>query len=320
MISLLRAHNVFTCFCLLFILCRCNLASASVLSNTTYIDEGIIRYHYDSTANRTNECSTILLIGVGTTMSVQDYDLLSIDIAKQNPDALVTIVDHAPGNPLKQSGERFARLVSAVGARVEHLFPMCFQQSLQQLINQTRPAFIIGGHSASGEAAIKSLPYLKGVSPTGLILLSPFRITSSMPEIKIPTLLWGFSMTTCLVDIRHETEMAYRLSSADSGRVLYQLQNPSGEPRHCIFTNHGCPLCPGSSSQRYAWVHPAVGESIAKYLVGVKTGTFTRKSMKLSLFPEEIETTFLRMFVGEDPIEAPSLPRDKEIMEIMALG
>jgi hypothetical protein len=302
--------QLLTYCCLLCILCHCNFASGSVLSNTTQIDEGIIRYHYDSSANRTNGCSAILMIGVGTTMRVDDYDHLASEIAKQSPDALVSIVDHAPGDPFKQSGEKYARLVNAMGARVEQLFPMCFHQNGLQL-NQTRPAFVIGGHSASGEAAIKSLPYFKKFSPRGLILLSPFRITSSFPKIEIPTLLWGFSTTTCLVEIGYAADMAYRLSTADNGRVLYQLQNPSGEPSHCVFTNHGCPICPVSSPLRYSWIHPAVGESIAKYLTGVKTGTFTRESMKLSL-PPEVETTFVKMFVGEDTIQVPRLPSDEE--------
>ncbi|CAB9501398.1 expressed unknown protein [Seminavis robusta] len=268
-------------------------SAASVLSNTTHIEEGIIRHHYFKNNDGNHKtCDSVLLIGVGTAMRANDYDLLAIEIAKARTNAVVAIIDHAPMDPIKTSGERYANLVHAITARLHHLIPECRSQ---------KPHFFLGGHSASGQASIRAMQ--KGLSsvfsPAGWIGLSPFRISTDMVLSNVPTLLWGFSTTTCDVDIEQAADLAYQLSNATTGRVLYQLQNPTGEPRHCVFCNDGCPMCP--ACQKEKWIRSAVAESVDKFLTAVlETKSFTRESMKL--LPQGIGEDQLKMFVGDDTI------------------
>jgi hypothetical protein len=266
-----------------------------------------VRYHYESEAQ--NPCSVIVIIGVGTTMRVENYDILSTEIARRQPGLIAAIVDHAPGNPLKLSTKRYTNLVEAVAARMEEMFPIC--QTHQRGESQSRPSshrpkIFVGGHSASGMVAIKSLPLIKGFSPAGLVALSPFKITDDMAAISVPTLLWGFSTTTCGVDVGSAADQAYNLSSVEQGRVLYQLQNPEGEPSHCVFADDGCrPICPSSGSAEHAWIRPAVGNSIRNFLRAIEAKNFTKSSMGLDL-PKNIIRSYLRMYVNQDQVPAPS--------------
>lgn len=269
--------------------------TATVVSNTTRINEGIFRYHYDS---HIPSCSFVSLIGVGTTMKVEDYDRLSREIATGKPaGGIISIVlDHAPGNPIKISAKRFSLLANVMAAKIGEFIPVCRDQS------SGPPKIVVGGHSASGGAAMKSLQSLN-FSPAGFIGLSPFRITDDLGHIKIPSLSWGFSTATCGADVEHAAAEAYALSN-DDGRVLYQLQNPSKEPSHCIFANNGClPICPSSRAKDFAWIRPAVGESVNIFFLALKTHTFTRDSFELSL-PKHVTSQDLKMFVNRDKIDA----------------
>jgi len=290
-------------------------AFATIVSNTTHIKEGIFRYHYDDSMMHqrsvSSSCSAVVLVGVGTTMRVEDYDDIAIEIAKARPGVISGVMDHAPGNPFKLSSRRYAKLVMTIADNLEDLVPICRQKKKTtngSLIIQENPLFLLGGHSASGEALYSSaLPMIqKSFIPDGLIGLSPFRITSSMAKISIPSLLWGLSTTTCGVTIGNAADQAYELSSPDHGRVLYQLENPQGAPNHCIFTNHGCPpVCPSlSSDHQFAWVRSAVGESVAKFIQAIQTKGWTRESMELDISAEKRQ--YVKMFVNEDQVS--SLP------------
>lgn len=261
--------------------------------NTTKIEEGIVRYHYQ-TEEAKSLCSSIVVIGVGTTMSVADYDILATEIAGAQTGLVAAIVDHDPGNPLKLSTRRYANLVNAIAARTDEIIPVC-----QDSASSHGTDIFIGGHSASGMVAIQSLTLLDGFTPAGLIGLSPFKITDNMVPISVPMLLWGFSATTCGVNVGNAADQAYNLSSMEHGRVLYQLQNPSGEPSHCVFANDGCmPICP-CSSEEYAWIRPAVGDSVMHFLRAVQSENFSRESLRLNL-PQKNLRSYLRMFVNQD--------------------
>ena len=276
------------------------VVASTVVSNTTQIKEGIFRYHYDSNVSR---CSVVTLIGVGTTMKVEDYDLLAIEIAKAKPGVIAGIIDHAPGNPIKISAKKFSKLADALTSRIHELVPICKDRDTSSGSNHhnQQPKFVVGGHSASGGAAMRSLLSLN-VSPLGFIGLSPFRITGDMVHINIPSLFWGFSKATCGVDVEYAADQAYDLSSPENGRVLYQLHNPSGKPSHCIFGDNGClPICPSSNSEEYEWIRPAVGDSVGRFLHAIEMKTFTEAAFKLSL-PEKVTSQDLKMFVNGDNV------------------
>lgn len=304
MATMLKNFTSFTkLLCIFFFFAlRCGVGASALVSNTTEIKEGIVRYHYDNEAR--DFCSTIVIIGVGTTMAVNDYDLLAIEIVRGRPGLVAAIVDHAPRNPLKLSTRRYANLVTAIATRTSELIPVCNRKGNADNDASVRTKFFLGGHSASGMVAIKSLSLIQGFTPAGLIGLSPFQITDSMSRISVPALFWGFSTTTCGVKVGFAADQAYALSSAENGRVLYQLQNPSGHPSHCIFANHGCgPVCPCSNSMEYNWIRPAVSDSIQHFLHALESKNFTRSSLDLNL-PQEIKQNHLRMFVNQD--EAPT--------------
>ena len=270
----------------------------AVVSNTTEIEEGIFRYHYESNIT---SCSVITFIGVGTAMRVEDYDLLAIEIAKARPGVIAGFIDHEPRNPMKVSEKKFSKLVEALVDGIHDFVPICSVRERSARTKDYQPKYLIGGHSASGGAAMRSLPSL-AFSVLGFVGLSPFRITPDMHQINIPALLWGFSTETCGVVVKYAAYQAYSMSSPEYGRVLYQLQNPSGQPSHCIFANHGClHICPTSNSKDFEWIRPAVGDSVKRFLVAIETNTFTRGSLKLQL-PETVASHDLKMFVNEQNV------------------
>lgn len=248
-------------------------------------------------------CATVVIIGVGTMMAVNDYVLLAFEIVRGRPGLVAAIVNHAPGNPLKLSTRRYANLVTEIATRANELIPICNRRGNDVNDASVRTEFFLGGHSASAMVAIKSLSLNEGFTPAGLIGLSPFQITDRMSRISGPPLFWRFSMTTCGVKVGFAADQAYALTNPENGRVLYQLPNPTGHPSHCIFANHGCaPVCPCSNSMEYTWIRPAVGDSIQRFLHAIESKNFTRSSLDLRL-PQEIEQEYLRMFVNQD--EAP---------------
>lgn len=270
----------------------------TVVSNTTELKEGIFRYHYESNIT---SCSVISFIGVGTAMRVEDYDLLAMEMATARPGLIAGFIDHAPRNPIKVSEEKFSKLVEALVDRIHDYVPVCGGRDKSTGTKDRQPRYVIGGHSASGGAAMRSLPSLK-FAVLGFVGLSPFRITDDMYHINIPALFWGFSTETCGVVVKYAADQAYSLSSPEHGRVLYQLQNPSGQPSHCIFANHGClPICPTSNPKDFEWICPAVAHSVRKFLVAIETNTFTRDSLRLQL-PENVASHDLKMLVNQDSI------------------
>jgi hypothetical protein len=236
------------------------------------------------------------MFGVGTTMKVEDYDILAKKMAETRSDTVVMFIDHEPGNPLKVSAEKYAHLVTAIAKQVRTLIPIC--KNTPEL-----PQFLIGGHSASGGAAIESLVYMHDLKPIGIFGLSPFRITDKTRINDLPSLFWGFSRTTCGVTIGNAADKAYELSNPDNGRALYQLQNGDGHPSHCIFADNGClPICPSpKAGGDYAWVRSAVALSLDAFLRSIETDTFTRESFKLPL-PDHGMKDNLKMFVYDENV------------------
>ena len=166
---------------------------------------------------------------------------------------------------------------------------------------------IIGGHSASGEAAINSLPLL--VSPSsslyvpsikGIVGLAPYKIghvqahsVSSSTKagqsngevvnmnidgddaviVNIPALYWGFSSMTCAVEVEYAADMAYKVSHHNF-RVLYQVQtdddnfNPMMGGPHCVFSDNGCmKMCNPSNMQ---WIKNSVAVTISTFIAAIR--------------------------------------------------
>lgn len=222
---------------------------------------GDIRFHFDDSVP--NGCSSVIMMGIGTAMSVGDYDKLAQETVKGKP-IIFIMADTNPcyfkkaekfcpaPDPLKNCHENdFAQFFEFLKRNLTTLIPVCSE------MNQKRQ-FFIGGHSASGQSALGALQYLK-VPPDGFIGLDPYPIDLEIFLIplrrclfnftngyqKLPvTLNIGFEKNTCFVNPKEAAANAYDRSSTKS-RVLIRIKNPSSTGIcHCSFSDNGCLGCP----------------------------------------------------------------------------
>ena len=243
-------------------------------NNTTLVDNvllGVIRYHYDETMS---SCHNLLLLGVGTFMSVTDYDKISKKIASKS--AIVVIVtDHNVNRIIKTSPQKYALLNNEVMHQLSQLLPsICGNVSS----NDTNVRLLFGGHSASGQAAMQA--WQQGLLNTGrrsvaFLGLDPYEISNATIDqrvgLVIPSLTWGFTKTTCLVNTEKAATAAFEMTK--SSRVLYAIDNVDklcATMTHCVFTNQGCGLFVCSTNAKFEWIHDAVAESIGIFLQGIR--------------------------------------------------
>ena len=296
---------------------------------------GRIRYHYyfngdyetdddnrdtdgsDADADNTivptgsSECSDVLVVGVGTAMSVEDYDKIaeSIVTVTGTTSLVVIISDHNPGRIVKLSSTLYANLSNAIRDQLHSgLVPICnnninienntvygsnFSSSIDRQQQEPQPQpqqgttnFLIGGHSASGQAALEAAQKeLYDFVPSGFVGLDPYDISEKTMDmespLQFPTLNWGFTNTTCFVQVEKAALGAFHLSSSDSGRVLYSIDNSQNDLTHCVFTDEGCGVsivvvCP--TEEKFEWVYESVAKSVHLFVNALKTeGTPFRK-------------------------------------------
>jgi len=260
---------------------------------------GKIKYFYSYDPNETdvskNEspCSDIVVMGVGTAMKVDDYDALSQRVVEKAPGMVFIVSDSNPGRMIKLSPEQYALLFKNIQQRVGEWIPICRDDA--NTTNTKQRNFFIGGHSASGQAALVAAQqklYGETSAPNGFIGLDPYDISSkTMVEnspFQIPTLDWGFTKTTCLVGVDKAAKGAYDYSSPSMGRVLYRVDNANDDGRsvfdngstdtieHCVFTDEGCgvgfiTVCPTESNQTNRDVlFDAIAESIQIFVTVVR--------------------------------------------------
>jgi len=246
-----------------------------------------------------NQCPDVLVIGVGTAMSASDYDKLAQHIVSTS--LMVIILDHNPGHMVKTSATKYVNAMVGIRNQLHVIIPHCgFDNKESGSINSsnddrvdtataTASKFLIGGHSASGLAALKAAQ--EGMFnetsfvPSGFVGLDPYEISKrtmdmNSPLHQFPTLNWGFTDTTCLVQVQKAALGAYHLSSSSSsssgngGRILYSIDNSQNTMMHCVFTDSGCgvaafTVCP--TEERYDWVYEGVAESVHKFLSALKS-------------------------------------------------
>jgi hypothetical protein len=157
-----------------------------------------------------NDCrSTLILVGVGTAMKVNDYDALGVAMASQLPTAIVAIVNPTRSfiklNPITLDARPFANAVNRVVSRLLESSSSLSSLSRRRIwdpsllpadanlcpLNATTTVFsrpgtslriLVGGHSASGAAAFYALGHqLYDFDVAGLLSLDPFPIRSDDP-------------------------------------------------------------------------------------------------------------------------------------------
>lgn len=250
-------------------------ANAEIYAETGKMSEGRYRFFYDE-AVKSYACNNIVFIGVGTAMSVSSYDKIASEIA-QSSGALTVITDHNARFPVKTSGKGYAKLLNRLMKEIDTRIPICATGTSRKII--------VGGHSASGQAAVESIPKLD-FTPDGFIGLDPFRrggftggLFSKKVEINIPSFEWGFTKTTCFVNVDQAAKSAYEASD-EAHRILYRVSNTKKDITHCIFTDNGCPTCPAKESGE--WVRKSVGETISVFIKAVSSSTFNKAKFVIS--------------------------------------
>jgi len=258
------------------------VADAAIQTETGRMSEGRYRYFYDDTVSSYYACNNVVFIGVGTAMSVSGYDKIATEIA-QASGAVTIITDHRPNFPFKTSSNNYAKLINRIVKEIDTIIPICKADTSKKII--------IGGHSASGQAAVESIPKLD-FKPDGFIGLDPFRRGGFKNlDITIPSLDWGFTETTCAVTVDLAAKSAYEVSD-DTQRVLYRVPNPEKKITHCIFTDNGCPFCPANEAGD--WVRKSVGETISVFIKAVASSYFTKSKFVISDQPQ------VELYANED--------------------
>lgn len=263
--------------------------SAELVSNEVRVKDssgrdtsGKVRYHHDAAT----ACATVVMIGVGTAMTVGDYEALSADISTDS--SIVTLItDHNSGFFVKLQWRQYRSFYNNVVSSISDIVPACKGKN---------PKIIVGGHSASGQAVIDAMAEDKKArednknienrtlirKPDGFIGLDPFRINTNVEiDAELPVLVWGFSATTCSVSVDQAAKAAYTKSSKDH-RVFYKIMNSAKNIKHCAFTDAGCGIACGKDKGG-EWVHRTVAKSIQVFSNAVKTGSFPNSQFQAAL-------------------------------------
>lgn len=271
-------------------------ATAIVKEMTQKKELGRIQYYYDSVI--APSCSTVLILGVGTYMTIHDYGMVSKATAAGQP-IVVIISDHNVHNLIKSSPTKYALLVNAIQEQLSDLIPICKNQDAR---------ILVGGHSASGEAAVKALQEnLLGFEPVGFVGLDPYEISAKTVEmtktLTMPAMFWGLSETTCGVDIIKAARAAYKLAMPKA-RILYVLDNDQSGITHCVFSDTGCGEWPlvCETEEVFDWVHEAVANSIHLFIVATTDGNYSKGQFELPkdtprdvvLYANEDEVIFVK--------------------------
>ncbi|KAI2502069.1 hypothetical protein MHU86_12388 [Fragilaria crotonensis] len=171
----------------------------------------------------------------------------------------------------------------------------------------------VGGHSASGGVAWKCLNRLN-FQPDGFIGLDPYKLDpKGAKQVEVPSLSFGFTKSTCLVEIDKAAKASYN-ASGNNHRVLYLIDNKDKIGNkdvavHCSFADKGCSgaVCPSRE-----------GDPSVRALVGFGIQSFVRSLSKTTYIKQDYERPKLttgqnlthvtyKLHVNQDEVEARSV-------------
>jgi len=134
----------------------------------------------------------------------------------------------------------------------------------------------VGGHSASGMAAVEALnKNLFPVNVKEFVGLDPYEYKSnSYYNLHIPSIIWTMKgSTTCMPNAEASGKGFYGgAASANNSCNTHQLYTFTDGTGHCVFTNDGCPIlgCSESGSISLTASHDEnVADSVAKFMTSV---------------------------------------------------
>jgi hypothetical protein len=283
----MQSYYIRSATALYLLLALSHFATAEIISDDKRVNGGQLRYFFDDT--KADACDTLVLVGVGTAMKTTQYDLVSTQMVQGKP--VVTIItDHTPRWFVKLSEKGYAKLANTIVADLAQIVPEACASNKPKKI-------IIGGHSASGSAAWKSLKYLD-FEPDAFIGLDPFELSPD-DSFVLPSLNFGFTQTTCAVTTTGAGQAGYQASEEDH-RVFYQIDNSAGSSLgHCSFTDTGCfgSICPAHEGSEF--VRESVGEALTAFVQSLASGVYDRKQYELNNTEEP-----LNLYVNKDKVNA----------------
>eukprot|EP00808_Paulinella_micropora_P010380 g50028.t1 len=177
-------------------------------------------------------------------MRCDEYNRLGKQISSKGHIFVVT--DPNPGGFVKFDAYRFFTALREIRKNLNSWLPRNIARH-----GKEEWKFVIGGHSAGGQAAANAL-MLSSTQVHGFFALDPFNCKSIDPTVRrllqrLPTVIWGFQRTTCGVTTDLAASLLY-LHLAVGSRVeglhaLYLVDNTAESCptwNHCGFTDHGC--------------------------------------------------------------------------------
>jgi hypothetical protein len=253
---------------LLSLLCVANTARAA------YIDEDpnsscSVRVQYPSTMPASPE---VFIMAVGTAMNRTSYDFLSAQITAKG--YVIVIMDHQPGSLTKTSATAYANCALMVKNDIAAwLAPMGFKSAHH---------WIMGGHSAGGQAAQAAISANPSLADA-IFSLDPYNANNAGAVSK-PALYWGFSITTCFVNINDAAKAAYYKTNAQREFIrvkgIYSF-NPCGyAPKyfHCSFCDAHCPACTNCTPTPSSF-YVDVANSVQKFVNAAFYGTWSKANL-----------------------------------------
>jgi pimeloyl-ACP methyl ester carboxylesterase len=246
--------------------------------NAGYIDKtissGQTRIIYPSSSPTSCE---VIMLGVGTAMSRDSYDNLGAALNAHG--YIVAILDHQPGNLTKTDATKFKNLANDIKANLLSWL------SGTGVSCSSVAHWIMGGHSAGGQAAQNAVSSTPGLAHA-VFHIDPYDI-SGAGTVSVPSLNWGFDITTCFVDKNKAAKAAYNKSTGQ--RAMVRVNSPyafsacgySPKFYHCSFADGSCPACT-SCAFAPASFYTDVATSVKKFITAAFYGTWSKANLNFT--------------------------------------
>lgn len=268
-------------------------------------------------SSNNSPCDTVVILIVGTGMSVGDYDDLATAIAADTHTVVAIMDDNTHLIP-KMSGKKAAKYANAVVEGLSQHVPVCKPGV------QPANGYFFGGHSAGGGGAINAIALTEANNNNGLGLnfdvagfigMSPYSFKGTLV---VPTLVWDFSLMSCLVCPKKAGQLAYDSVLNTDTRVFYQVQTNNtvdivlgGD--HCSYADSGCfAMCKGSKAARN-FMHTELAASIHTFVGATVSGNFEKSEFQID-GPQDVEVV---LYTGSEEVVNP--PKKREFLLVRPL-
>lgn len=263
--NLLSKSVVFTC---VFVFCYTVCGWADSFDRK--IDNCLVRVVYKNPSPPV--CDAIIL-GVGTAMWRSDYDKLAAEIADTYGYAVV-IMDHNPYRVVKKDPDKFTNCALRVKSSLLSWLAEAGCKSISH--------WVMGGHSAGGQAAQNAVSSHPGLADA-IFSIDPYDC-SHTGAVTVPSLYWGFNVTSCFVVMDKAAKAAYL--GCNGPRVFYRVKKmytcgPCGyAPKffHCSFCDSHCPMCTNCKLTP-GYFYDDVAESVHKFITAAFYGTWSKANL-----------------------------------------